>query len=44
MRTALLVVQVATFVILGVMLCAQGQWKLGAAQLLLAGVQGIIYS
>jgi hypothetical protein len=39
-----LVVQVATFVYLGMRFLGLGDWRLGTAQLLLAAVQGIIYS
>ena len=39
-----LAVQVATFGWLGIHFCLTGQWRLGTAQLLLAAVQGIIYS
>lgn len=42
--TALLLIQVATFVALGVLFLAAGDWRLGVAQLLLAAVQGVIYS
>jgi hypothetical protein len=44
MRSALVIVQVLTFVALGVMLIIQRDWRLGLAQLLLAGVQGLIYA
>jgi hypothetical protein len=37
-------VQVLTFVALGALLCAEGQWRLGSAQLLLAAVQAVIYA
>jgi hypothetical protein len=37
-------VQCATFVALGALFIARGDWRLGAAQLLLAAVQGVIYS
>lgn len=40
----LLTVQIATFVGLGIHFLAAGDWRLGSAQLLLAAVQGIIYS
>lgn len=39
-----LAVQVATFVIIGTIFITQGQSRLGVAQLLLAAVQGVIYS
>ncbi len=38
-----LVVQVATFVALGAAFLAEGQWRLGTAQLLLAAVQAVVY-
>lgn len=41
---AILAVQVATFLALGVYFLAAGDWRLGTAQLLLAAVQGVIYS
>lgn len=44
MRSTLVAVQVGTFVGLGALLIIEGKWRLGAAQLLLAGVQGIIYA
>lgn len=44
MKTALLVVQVGTFLALGAVFCAEGQTRLGVAQLLLAAVQAVIYS
>jgi hypothetical protein len=42
--TALLTLQVLTFVALGGWFLFQGNWRLGLAQLLLAGVQGVLYS
>lgn len=39
----ILLIQVATFVALGVLFVHQGQLRLGIAQLLLALVQGLIY-
>lgn len=42
--TAVLTIQVATFVALGAMFLAAGDWRLGVAQLLLAAVQAVIYS
>lgn len=42
--TAILVIQAVTFVVLGAMFIHTGDVKLGAAQLLLAGVQGLVYS
>lgn len=44
MRTALVILQAATFVGLGIILVAEGDWRLGAAQLLLALVTGLVYS
>lgn len=40
----ILAVQAATFVALGVFFLLAGDWKLGCAQLLLAAVQGLVYS
>jgi hypothetical protein len=42
--TPILVVQVATFVALGIHFLASGDWRLGVSQVLLAVVQAIIYS
>jgi hypothetical protein len=42
--TAVLAVQVGTFVALGGWFFTAGQWRLGLAQFLLAAVQAIIYS
>ena len=42
--TALLAIQVATFLALGGMFLGAGSWRLGVAQLLLAAVQAVIYS
>lgn len=42
--TAILAVQVLTFIALGVMFLGAGEWRLGVAQLLLAAVQAVIYS
>lgn len=44
MRTALVVAQALTFVGLGALLVCQGEWKLGAAQLLLAAITVLVYS
>lgn len=47
MRTfliGLLSVQVVTFAVFGSILLARGQYRLGAAQVLLAVVQAVIYS
>jgi len=43
-KVGILVIQVLTFAALGAIFCAEGQWRLGIAQLMLAGVQAIIYS
>lgn len=42
--TWLLVLQVGTFLGLGTHFLASGQWRLGTAQLLLAAVQGVLYT
>lgn len=42
--TVVLVVQVLTFVVLGVWFLQHHNWRLGVAQLLLAVVQAVIYS
>jgi hypothetical protein len=42
-RGALVAAQAATFVLLAAMFFADGQWRLGAAQLCLAVVTGLIY-
>ncbi len=44
MATAALVIQIGTFLVLGAIFIGSGQWRLGVAQLLLAAVQGVIYS
>lgn len=44
MRSALVIVQVATFVGLTAVFIVNHEWRLGLAQLLLAGVQGLIYA
>lgn len=44
MRTAFVIAQAGTFVGLGVLLFAEGNWRLGLSQFLLAGVNGVIYS
>ena len=41
---ALLAVQVVSFVVIGVWYLTEGNWRLGVSQVLLAAVQGIIYS
>jgi len=43
MLPALIAVQVVTFVVAGGLFVANGDFRLGIAQLLLAAVQGIIY-
>jgi hypothetical protein len=40
----LLWVEVVSFIAFGAVFFAQGQWRLGSAQVLLAGVQWVIYS
>lgn len=40
----LLAVQVATFAVLGSVMLARGEYRLGVAQILLAVVQAVIYS
>jgi hypothetical protein len=42
--TALLSVQVATFLALGAIFLHAGNWRLGTTQLLLAAVQAVIYT
>lgn len=42
--STILLIQVGTFLALGGIFLAAGEWRLGVAQLLLAGVQGVIYS
>lgn len=44
MKESVLVVQVATFVLLGLIFLRDGDWRLGMAQVLLAAVQAVIYS
>lgn len=44
MATIILIIQVATFLALGAMFLASGDWRLGVAQILLAVVQAVIYS
>lgn len=44
MRSALLVVQVATFVGLGLLYLRDGDLRFAVAQLLLAAVQAVVYS
>lgn len=39
-----LAIQVVTFVILGGVFLARGDWRVGIGQLLLAAVQAIVYS
>ena len=43
-QTIIVGVQAATFVALGVLFVATGDWRLGASQLMLAAVQGLIYA
>lgn len=42
--SAILAIQVATFLALGGCFLAAGDWRLGTAQVLLAAVQAVIYS
>jgi len=42
--SAILAVQVATFLALGGLFLRDGDWRLGTAQLLLAAVQAVVYS
>ncbi len=43
--TIVLAIQVTTYLVLGtIFLLTPGQWRLGVVQLLLAVVQGILYS
>lgn len=44
MLVPILIIQVITFILLGIYFLDLGDWRLGTAQLLLAIVQGIIYS
>jgi hypothetical protein len=37
-------IQVVTFIAAGILFLQNGDWRLGTAQLLLALVQGVIYS
>ena len=39
-----LALQVLTFIALGILFMREGQWRLGACQVMLAGVQAILYS
>lgn len=41
---AVLGLQVLTYLVLGTMFIGMGQWRLGTVQLLLAVVQGVLYS
>lgn len=43
MRTTLVVAQALTFVGLGALLVISHEWRLGAAQLLLAVITGLVY-
>lgn len=40
----ILAIQIATFIALGCLFYATGDWRLGTAQLLLGVVQGVVYS
>lgn len=42
--TVLLILQVSTYIGLGSLFLLAGNWKLGIAQLLLAGVQGLVFA
>lgn len=44
MRNALIIAQALTFVGLAIALVDQGEWKLGSAQALLAGVTILVYT
>ncbi|MGZ6570485.1 MAG: hypothetical protein ACXVHB_05850 [Solirubrobacteraceae bacterium] len=44
MRSALVAAQGFTFLALGGLLCREGNWRLGAAQLLLAIITGLVYA
>lgn len=44
MRATLVAVQAATFFALGVLLLADGNWRLGGAQVLLGLVTALVYS
>lgn len=44
MRTALVITQGVTFVALGALLLKSGDWRLGVAQLLLAGCTILVYT
>lgn len=41
---AILAVQLCTYVALGALFYAAGNWKLGTAQLLLTGVQALLFT
>lgn len=43
MKTALVLIQAATFVPLAYLLFVEGSWRLAGAQLLLAGVTALVY-
>lgn len=44
MRAAIVALQAATFVVLGVLLVVEGEHRLAAAQVLLAAVTGLVYA
>lgn len=44
MRSGLIVTQVFTYLALGLVLIARGEWKLGLAQWLLAAVQALVFA
>ncbi len=44
MRVAFTILQGGTFVVLGAILLAEGEWRLGVAQWLLAAVTVVVYS
>lgn len=43
MKEATTIVQAVTFLVLGGLLIADGNWRLGAAQLLLAAITVLVY-
>jgi hypothetical protein len=43
MRAVLVAIQAASFVALGVVILRDGDWRLGVAQFLLAGVTAVVY-
>lgn len=44
MLKVVLAIQVSSFFALGAIFLSQGQWRLGTVQLLLAIIQGVLYS